>query len=130
MSITDNEPSITTITATIDSHLEAYALADVDRRASLVAANWNIAGELTDPPLGGRGRSEISALADVVLTHYADHHFERTTMVDSHHGFARYGWSLVSADGTVAVSGTDFVEFDDDGKLLRIVGFFGPLETR
>ncbi|MGZ4702345.1 MAG: nuclear transport factor 2 family protein [Ilumatobacteraceae bacterium] len=130
MSITDNEPFITSITESIDSHLEAYALADVDRRNALVAANWNVEGELTDPPLGGRGHAEISALADVVLTHYADHRFERTTAVDAHHGFARYGWSLVGPDRTVAVSGTDFVEFDDDGKLLRIIGFFGPLETR
>ncbi|MGZ4764712.1 MAG: nuclear transport factor 2 family protein [Ilumatobacteraceae bacterium] len=130
MSITDNEPFITSITETIDSHLEAYALADVDRRNALVAANWSVEGELTDPPLGGRGHAEISALADVVLTHYADHRFERTTAVDAHHGFARYGWSLVGPDRTVAVSGTDFVEFDDDGKLLRIIGFFGPLETR
>lgn len=130
MNITDNESFITSITETVDSHLEAYALADADRRNALVAENWNVEGELTDPPLGGRGRTEISALADVVLTHYAAHHFERTTVVDSHHGFARYGWSLVGPDGTVAVTGADFVEFDDVGKLLRIIGFFGPLETR
>ena len=37
---------------------------------------------------------------------------------------------LVAADGTVAVSGSDFVQFDDEGKLLRIIGFFGPLEAR
>jgi hypothetical protein len=28
----------------------------------------------------------------------------------------------------VAVTGTDVVQFDETGKLLRIVGFFGPLE--
>ena len=72
-----------------------------------------------DPPLAGRGHAEISALTDVVLTHYAGHRFERTTDVDMHHTFARYGWNLVGPDGTVAVSGTDFVELDDDGKLLR-----------
>jgi hypothetical protein len=128
MSITDND-HITTITDTIDAHLEAYALADADRRNALVAANWNAAGSLTDPPMSGRGHAEISALADIVLTHYAGHRFERTTAVDAHNGFARYGWNLVAPDGAIAVSGTDFVEFDDDGKLLRIVGFFGPLEA-
>ena len=56
-----------------------------------------------------RGLAEISALADVVLTHYADHRFVRTTAVDAHHGFARYGWDLTGPDGTVAVSGTDVV---------------------
>jgi hypothetical protein len=112
----------------IDMHLEAYALADAARRDELVAAAWNAAGELLDPPLEGHGRAEISALADVVLTHYAGHRFVRTTAVDSHHGFARYGWDLTGPDGTVAVSGIDVVQFDEDGKLLRVVGFFGPLE--
>ena len=58
---------------------------------------WNVDGELLDPPLEGQGRAEISALADVVLAHYAGHRFERTTAVDAHHGFARYGWDLERA---------------------------------
>jgi Uma2 family endonuclease len=119
----------TSITATIDQHLEAYALADADRRNTLIAQAWNADGELLDPPLEGRGHAEISALADVVLTHYAGHEFKRTTAVDSHHGFARYGWDLVGPDASVAVSGIDVVEFDEAGKLRRIVGFFGPLES-
>ena len=118
----------TTIAETIDLHLEAYALADADHRKTLVAAAWNAAGELLDPPLEGRGHAEISALADVVLAHFPGHRFARTTAIDSHHGFARYGWDLVGPDGTVAVSGIDVVEFDEAGKLQRIVGFFGPLE--
>jgi hypothetical protein len=123
-----NTTDTRTITDNIDIHLEAYALDDAARRDALVATAWNAAGELLDPPLEGRGRAEISALADVVLAHYAGHKFVRTTAVDSHHGFARYGWDLRAPDGAVAVSGIDVVQFDDDGKLLRVVGFFGPLE--
>jgi hypothetical protein len=133
MTNTDTTTSPTTSPASsqadiVDSHLLAYAMADVDRRNALVAANWNPDGELLDPPLEGRGHTEISALADAVLTHFAGHRFERTTAVDSHHGFARYGWDLVGPGGAIAVSGIDVVQFDDDGKLLRIVGFFGPME--
>jgi hypothetical protein len=121
-------PTTSTITDIIDQHLAAYAMADADRRNTLVAASWNVDGELLDPPLEGRGHAEISALADAVLTHFANHHFARTTVVDSHHDVARYGWDLIGPDGTVAVSGIDIVQFDDAGKLLRIVGFFGPLD--
>src|SRR3954447_10851860 len=128
MTTTDITPDTTTIVDTIDMHLQAYAMAAPERRNGLAAAAWNPDGELFDPPLEGRGLAEISALADVVLTHYADHRFVRTTAVDAHHGFARYGWELIGPDGTVAVGGTDVVQFDDAGKLLRIVGFFGPLE--
>ncbi len=129
MSTTETTPDTTSMTATIDLHLEAYALADLDRRNDLVAANWNVDGVLLDPPFAGRGHLEISAMTDIVLAHFAGHRFQRNTAVDAHHGVARYGWDLVGPDGTSAVSGTDFVEFDDDGKLLRIVGFFGALET-
>jgi hypothetical protein len=131
MSTTDItiNPQTNAMTATIDRHLEAYALADRDRRNDLVATNWNVDGVLLDPPLAGRGHVEISALADVVLTHYAGHCFRRTTAVDAHHGMARYGWDLVGPDGSVALSGTDFAEFDDEGMLLRIVGFFGALDA-
>src|SRR3954464_15381043 len=98
---TTNTPDSTTIVDTIDMHLQAYAMADPERRNGLVAAAWNPDGELLDPPLEGRGLAEISALADVVLTHYADHRFVRTTAVDAHHGFARYGWDPPAPTGTV-----------------------------
>jgi hypothetical protein len=125
---TDTTTDTPSVTENIDMHLEAYALDDAARRDALVASAWNADGELLDPPLEGHGRAEISALADVVLTHYAGHKFVRTTAVDAHHGFARYGWDLSASDGTVAVSGIDVVQFDEAGKLLRVVGFFGPLE--
>jgi hypothetical protein len=125
--MTNTDTTNQTITETVDQYLEAYAMADADRRNALIAVAWSPEGELFDPPLEGRGHAEIGALADVVLTHYAGHRFVRTTAVDSHHGFARYGWDLAGPDGTVAVSGIDVVQFDDAGKLLRVVGFFGPL---
>jgi hypothetical protein len=111
----------------IDAHLAGYCEPDPAVRAELLAKAWVADGELIDPPFDGRGRDEIAAMVDVVLTHYAGHTFRRTTAVDTHHDRARYGWELVAGDGTVAVAGTDFVELDADGKLARIVGFFGDL---
>ena len=53
----------------------------------------------------------------------------RGMSLDEHHGYARYGWALVAADGTVAVAGTDIATLDDDGRLVKVVGFFGELEA-
>lgn len=114
-------------TARIDLHLQAYAEADADRRAQLVAQAWAVDGQLIDPPFDGAGRDGIAAMADAVLSHYPDHAFRRTTAVDEHHGYARYGWELVAPDGTVAVGGTDIARIGDDGALVQIVGFFGDL---
>ena len=50
-----------------------------------------------------------------------------TSGIDSHHGKFRFTWRMVLADGKVFLEGIDFGELNSDGKLHRIVGFFGPL---
>jgi hypothetical protein len=117
------------IATTIDTHLAGYCEPDQAKRAELLRTAWANSGELVDPPLAGAGIDEIAGLVDTVVTHYPDHRFQRTTAVDEHHGFARYGWALVSPDGAAAVTGTDFAEVDGDGKLVRVIGFFGELEA-
>jgi hypothetical protein len=44
-----------------------------------------------------------------------------------HHAVARFTWKMVLADGTSLPEGIDFAEIGSDGKLTRIVGFFGQL---
>jgi len=118
-----------TLTVAVDTHLRAYCEPDPETRADLLAAVWAPTGALFDPPFEGDGVDAIAAMTDVVLTHYAGHTFRRTTDVDAHHTFGRYEWELVAPDGSVAVTGTDIVETDIDGRLTRIVGFFGPLTS-
>jgi hypothetical protein len=115
------------LTHVIDTHLEAYGLADTARRRELVEAIWHPDGALIDPPFDGSGHDGIMALADAVVTHYPGHTFRRTTEIDAHHTSARYGWAMVAPDGSVAVAGTDVAEVATDGRLLRVVGFFGDL---
>jgi len=111
----------------VDDHLAGYGEPEPVRRAALIAGSWSEQATLVDPPFDGVGRDGIAAMTDVVLQHYPGHTFRRTTAVDTHHTFGRYGWELVGPDGAVAVSGTDFLELDDEGKLVRIIGFFGDL---
>ncbi len=51
----------------------------------------------------------------------------RTSVLDFHHGLVRFGWRVVQADGTVLPEGLDVAEISDDMRILRIIGFFGPL---
>jgi hypothetical protein len=39
----------------------------------------------------------------------------------------RFTWRMLLADAKVFLEGIDFGELNSDGKLHRIVGFFGPL---
>ncbi|HUP17668.1 MAG TPA: nuclear transport factor 2 family protein [Acidimicrobiia bacterium] len=115
------------VTSTIDIHLEAYCEPDSERRNELLSRVWSESGTLIDPPFDGTGIGPISSMGEAVLEHYPGHRFRRTSDVDTHHVFARYAWDLVAPDGTVAVNGLDVVEFGEDGKLIRVVGFFGDL---
>lgn len=52
---------------------------------------------------------------------------ERISELQEHHDVARFAWRATLPDGTVLPDSLDVVTFDGDGKLLRIIGFFGPL---
>lgn len=116
-----------TLTDTIDAHLAGYCEPDRAKRVELLASAWAPGGTLVDPPLEGAGVEAIADLTDVVLAHYAGHRFVRTSEVDAHHAYARYAWALVGPDETTAVTGIDVAELDGEGRLTRVIGFFGDL---
>ena len=115
------------LTTAIDDHLAGYCEPDPAKRRELLAGAWVDGGVLLDPPMDATGVEAIAGLTDVVLQHYPDHRFRRTSEVDTHHDHARYAWELVGPDGTVAVAGLDVATLDADGRLTRIIGFFGEL---
>ena len=114
-----------TLERLVDAHLAAYCDADASRRAAAIRQAWNAEGRLVDPPLEARGHQGIADQAATLLSQFPQHRFERSTAVDAHHGFARYGWRLVDAKGSAVLQGVDFAELDGEGRLLKVVGFFG-----
>lgn len=129
MTETTTTDTTTDLATLVDTYLAAYSETDADRRAELIAAVWDEAGRLVDPPFEGAGHAEISGLADTAQGAFPGHRFRRVTGVDAHHEFIRFGWELVAPNGTVSVVGTDVGEITADGRLRRIVGFFGDLPT-
>lgn len=114
----------------IDTHLDAYGEPDGERRAALIAQGWADGGQLVDPPIDAIGQAGISDMAAAVQSKFPGHTFHRTTEIDAHHSFARYGWKLVSLEGTVALVALDVAEIGDDGRLQRIVGFLGDIPAK
>ena len=113
------------LTETIDTYLEAYGETDPARRATLIEQAWAPDGQLIDPPLDAAGHDGIDGMFAAVQSQFPGHTFRRSTEVDAHHAFARYGWQLVAADGSVTLAGTDVAEVDESGRLVRVTGFFG-----
>jgi hypothetical protein len=121
---------MTELATTIDTYLEAYGETDETRRRSLISKSWSPTGTLTDPPMAADGHDGIATMFAAVQGQFPGHTFRRTTEVDTHHNIARYGWELVGADGSVAVAGMDVARVGDDGFLVDVTGFFGPLVSR
>jgi hypothetical protein len=120
------EIAMTTATERIvDAHLAAYCEPDTFRRQDAIRSLWNLRGRLVDPPFESSGHEGIAQQAGMVVAQFPGHRFERTTAVDEHHGFVRYGWKLVDGGGTVAAEGIDILELDVDGRIGRVIGFFG-----
>lgn len=47
--------------------------------------------------------------------------------VDAHSGWARFAFRIVAADGAVLAEGLDAIEFAADGRINRVITFFGAL---
>ena len=119
------QTQIASLDRLVDTHLAAYAEPDAARRMELLRGVWSLEGRLVDPPFESRGHQGISEQATALLAQFPGHRFERTTAIDAHHQMLRYGWRLVSPAGAPVVEGIDVADLDVDGRLCRVVGFFG-----
>ncbi len=114
----------------IDAYCAAWSEANVAKRTRLLADVWAEGATYTDPRAHVTGTDELAAHIGRVLASRPGARVIRTSAVDTHHGLARFAWRVVEADGTMLPEGIDFAEMSAEGRLARIVGFFGSLAPR
>lgn len=112
---------------TVAAYGAAWLEPDEARRSALLEACWAEDGRYEDPSAVAEGREGL-------LRHIGGFHAARpgarievVSGVDRHHDVIRFAWRMVAADGAVMVEGIDFGVLAPDGRLARIVGFFGPV---
>ena len=115
--------------ALIDGYCEAWCTADRAARSALLDRAWDERGTYTDPTAHVGGKGALNDHIHGFLTQYPGSTIVRTTGIDCHHDKLRFGWRFQLADGTVPIEGLDFCELSPEGKILHIVGFFGPLQA-
>jgi hypothetical protein len=79
-----------------------------------------------DPSVETHGIAEFEANVHAVHAQIPGAEYRRTSDVDSHHRVHRYSWEIRSG-GELLLPGFDVTETDDDGKVVSVIGFFGPL---
>ena len=107
------------------AYLDAWNTDDERERRKLLEAAWADDGELVDPTGRFDGREAVMQLISDLRSQLGNIKVEMTTGLDGHHEWVRFGWRAVAEDGTT-IDGIDAVEFAEDGRIKRIVGFVGP----
>ncbi|QLY30501.1 nuclear transport factor 2 family protein [Nocardia huaxiensis] len=111
----------------IDTYCAAWSNPDPAHRRKLMGEVLTETATYTDPTVHTAGIAELLAHIDIVLARRPGATVVRTSRVDTHHGLARFSWHVVQSDGEALPDGLDLVELAEDGRIQRIIGFFGPL---
>lgn len=116
---------------TIELYGSAWREPDEAKRRAILEQAWAEDGVYTDPTAYIEGREALVQHIGRFLNGRSagsGPSIQLDSGVDVHHDrFLRFAWKMVAADGkTVLAPGMDFGELDEDGRLRRIVGFFGP----
>ena len=110
----------------VNIYVAAWNEPDEEKRRQLLEQAWTDEGTYTDPQSSAAGRDAVVALIGAFRQRFQGTRTELSSNVDEHHGLLRFAWSIVEPGGSV-MEGMDFGELAEDGRLRRIVGFFGPL---
>lgn len=115
----------------IDRYCSAWSETDAGKRFAILDEVWADGATYTDPKVHVTGARDLSDSIGLVQQHHPGVRYGRISTVDTHHRrLARFAWRKTGADGQTVQQGVDFVEIDDSGRILRIVGFFDPLQPR
>jgi hypothetical protein len=110
----------------VSAYGAAWNEPDETKRRALLEEGWAEDAVYCDPTATVAGR-------DALVTHIAGFHqrfpgarIEQSSGVDEHDGWLRFAWTMLGDDRTTIMDGFDVGELGPDGRLNRIVGFFGP----
>jgi hypothetical protein len=113
----------------IDTYCAAWSDPDPLRRREILSTVWADGATYTDPTVHAAGVDELLAHIAGVVAQRPGANVVRTSRVDLHHGLARFAWHVELPDGSALPEGLDLAELTADGRIGRIIGFFGPLRT-
>ncbi len=111
----------------VDAYVDAWNSSDPETSRRLVAQSMTEDALMAYPRFEARGSEAISELIATSRRQLPGFRIDLTSNVEEHHGWARFGWRMLDADGTVLGDGEDVGELDNDGRFTRVIGFRNPL---
>ena len=111
----------------IDSYCAAWNEECEQNRLTLLRSCMIEDAVYVDPTTSLKGLAQLSEHIAAVFKRFPRSKIIRTSGIDHHHGIGRFSWVKELHDGSRLADSIDVVEFAADGKLHRVIGFFGPL---
>ncbi len=115
------------VAGVLAAYLAMWNEDDAPTRPTFIEKAFTPDGRYADPASDVMGYAAINEMVSGVRAHYAGHTFVAASGIDVHHDQLRVAWQLVAPGGGVAVAGIDIGELAGDGRLRRMIGFFGEL---
>lgn len=118
-----------TVKQSLEHYFQAWNEADEVQRRAHLEAGWAEDATYTDPSADVAGREGlVKHIAGFLGSpQFKGFSIVRVTGIDIHHRSFRFGWEMRDAEGKTTSVGIDYGEFDDNGMITKIVGFFGPM---
>jgi len=116
------------VKASIQKYMKSWNEPDKATRTALLTAAWAEDAIYTDPSAHVEGRK---ALINHIQGFMTSPQTKGASIVpgsdiDIHHNVFRFEWAMKDASGNIVTRGMDYGEFNDDGVITKIIGFFGP----
>lgn len=115
----------------VEEVLHAYAAIwsepDAARREVLLAQSLLGDAEVIGPGFRFKGHRAISAEVERFLHHDPGSRPVFASGYVAHHDVARFAVAMVNQHGVVVAEGEDIVEFAADGRIARVLTFWGAL---
>ena len=110
---------------TIETYGASWNEPDEAKRRELLERSWADNGVFEDPRDRAEGRDALLRLIAGFREQLPGGSIVMTSGVDEHHGLVRFTWRIDDAQGKALLEGIDFGELAPDGRIQRIVGFWG-----
>jgi hypothetical protein len=111
----------------VATYAAAWDELDPEARDRLLEECWAPEGVYVDPTARAEGRASLSAYIGGFHRRLPGYRIDVTAGPDGHGPHLRFAWEMKRPDGSVELEGMDYAELDGDGRLRRIVGFFGAI---
>jgi hypothetical protein len=115
------------VSRTVDAYVAMWNEPDAARRAELIATVWSAEGRYIDPQFDSLGHGALAGMVATAQRQFPGHELRLASGLDAHHDEVRFAWEVIAPDGSPSLTGIDVGSFVADGRLSRVVGFFGEL---